>query len=318
MSDTAAYVNAGAQVAGATINSISTTAQGKQSYKYQKKLMDRAYRRNLEMWNTQNAYNAPSAQIQRLEEAGLNPNLIYGHGSVANTADTPPQLDSPGLRPYVQQDFGIGDAVDAFFRTRQAESSIQNMVEQNSNLRTQNSLIAAQAAKTLIESGLLEEDKKVRSELNRYSVQAAQMSVRNLEKDLDVKQQNINESMTRITELQSKIGLNNQMALRVNKEIDSIATEIAYKQMMTAKGWQSYKFDSETFDDRKKAISDGLVKLTEEINNLKKSGNLTTANIEKLVRTNYSGGIAGQVWSSLAGLVELFTGNNEFYSGSHE
>lgn len=33
------------------------------------------------MWNQQNAYNAPTQQMQRLKEAGLNPNLIYGSGA---------------------------------------------------------------------------------------------------------------------------------------------------------------------------------------------------------------------------------------------
>lgn len=40
-----------------------------------------ANRYNLEMWNRQNEYNHPKAQMQRLKEAGLNPNLIYGQGS---------------------------------------------------------------------------------------------------------------------------------------------------------------------------------------------------------------------------------------------
>lgn len=40
-------------------------------------------------WNKQNAYNTPKAQMERLKAAGLNPNLVYGNGSVANTADAP-------------------------------------------------------------------------------------------------------------------------------------------------------------------------------------------------------------------------------------
>lgn len=40
-------------------------------------------------WNKQNAYNTPLKQMERLKLAGLNPNLVYGNGSVANTADAP-------------------------------------------------------------------------------------------------------------------------------------------------------------------------------------------------------------------------------------
>lgn len=39
------------------------------------------------MWNAQNAYNTPAEQMKRLKDAGLNPMLVYGHGSVVgNTA----------------------------------------------------------------------------------------------------------------------------------------------------------------------------------------------------------------------------------------
>jgi hypothetical protein len=40
---------------------------------------------NLEFWNTQNKYNSPEEQMNRLRQAGLNPNLVYGKGA-DNTA----------------------------------------------------------------------------------------------------------------------------------------------------------------------------------------------------------------------------------------
>ena len=39
----------------------------------------------LEDWNRQNEYNSPEQQMQRLRQAGLNPNLVYGKGA-DNTA----------------------------------------------------------------------------------------------------------------------------------------------------------------------------------------------------------------------------------------
>lgn len=36
---------------------------------------------NLEQWQREAEYNSAKAQMQRLEEAGLNPNLMYGQGS---------------------------------------------------------------------------------------------------------------------------------------------------------------------------------------------------------------------------------------------
>lgn len=51
--------------------SDTTTAQ----YNFLLKQQENAY--NLEMWNLANEYNSPAAQMQRYQDAGLNPNLVY-------------------------------------------------------------------------------------------------------------------------------------------------------------------------------------------------------------------------------------------------
>ena len=38
------------------------------------------------MWNKNNEYNTPLAQVNRLHEAGLNPNLVYGNGTMQNVS----------------------------------------------------------------------------------------------------------------------------------------------------------------------------------------------------------------------------------------
>lgn len=50
-----------------------------------------AYQRQLQMWEMNNAYNSPEAQMNRYKAAGLNPHLIYGQGSTGNTATNVPQ-----------------------------------------------------------------------------------------------------------------------------------------------------------------------------------------------------------------------------------
>lgn len=45
------------------------------AYNYLLKQQENAF--NVEMWNEMNKYNSPAAQMQRYQEAGLNPNLIY-------------------------------------------------------------------------------------------------------------------------------------------------------------------------------------------------------------------------------------------------
>lgn len=48
-----------------------------------------AYQREQEMWNQQNAYNSPEAQMSRYKDAGLNPHLIYGQGTPGNATNMP-------------------------------------------------------------------------------------------------------------------------------------------------------------------------------------------------------------------------------------
>lgn len=41
------------------------------------------------MYNKNNAYNSPAAQMQRLKDAGLNPDLVYGDGSLTSPSQAP-------------------------------------------------------------------------------------------------------------------------------------------------------------------------------------------------------------------------------------
>lgn len=43
-------------------------------------------------WSLANDYNSPVSQMERLKVAGLNPNLVYGSGSVAGNTTSSPAL----------------------------------------------------------------------------------------------------------------------------------------------------------------------------------------------------------------------------------
>lgn len=51
------------------------------------------------MWNRQNEYNDPSAQMERLKAAGLNPHMVYGNGAVGNSAGSAPSYGSASYSP---------------------------------------------------------------------------------------------------------------------------------------------------------------------------------------------------------------------------
>lgn len=71
----------GGAAVGSSIGSSLFGDSAKDSYKYQLK-------NNIALWNMNNAYNTPKAQMERFKEAGLNPNLIYGQTNTASPIST--------------------------------------------------------------------------------------------------------------------------------------------------------------------------------------------------------------------------------------
>lgn len=111
-------------------------------------LAEYSYSKDLEMWNRSNQYNSPAAQMQRLKDAGLNPNLVYGSGAVGNTSGAIPKYNTPtaeySYKPPVDipmmlsmfQDFQIKNAqIDNLKAQREAmERTILNKDLQNNFL----------------------------------------------------------------------------------------------------------------------------------------------------------------------------------------
>lgn len=64
------------------------------AYNYLMKQQEQAH--DLELWKMTNEYNLPSAQMQRYQDAGLNPNLVY---SQQQQASAPPAFSAPSFHP---------------------------------------------------------------------------------------------------------------------------------------------------------------------------------------------------------------------------
>lgn len=98
----------------------------------QKELMDYQYNLERSMFDYANNYNKPINQMIRLREAGLNPNLVYGNGSVAgNVAGSAPSISIPGARG--PETVGINDAISAYqlgLDTKIKESQLGNLEAQ--------------------------------------------------------------------------------------------------------------------------------------------------------------------------------------------
>lgn len=150
----------------------------------QKEAASLAYQRDVEMWDKNNLYNSPQAQRERLEQAGLNPNLAYGSGSVAgNTSTQIPKYQ------HVSPDYG---GVKAFQLPNMLAmlsqfQDIKMKSQQTDNLAEQKKVISSNAVmaklkevaeSTYVDSSYSDLDVPLVRELKRTQLDAAREDLR--------------------------------------------------------------------------------------------------------------------------------------------
>lgn len=143
----AAAVSAGGNLASQAINSITQSKLNKSQQRYNTYMYDRQRADNLADYNMQNEYNSPAAQMQRLKDAKLNPNLVYGNGSATNDA-APVRSASPGSWNPTAPRLDLGGAANAglsaFYDAQLKEQTTDNLKAQNDVLVQDAMLKAAQ------------------------------------------------------------------------------------------------------------------------------------------------------------------------------
>lgn len=121
---------------GAIGNFFTGGASARKQYQYQSKLMDKQNQQQIDFWKMNNEYNTPFNQRARLEQAGLNPDLMYG-GSGNIGQSQMPSAASPGSAPNV--DYG------SFSDNLRFAMQAQVMDAQVSKIEMENKLLAEQA-----------------------------------------------------------------------------------------------------------------------------------------------------------------------------
>lgn len=128
-------ITAAVGAAGQIGQAVANRKADKRANQYAIDAQNRANAENERFWNLQNDYNSPNAQMQRLKQAGLNPNLIYGNGATTQAGSVAaskaaPQRSTSNAGAFSQVASTIGQAL------------------QNDNLRAQNTLLVQNAALT--------------------------------------------------------------------------------------------------------------------------------------------------------------------------
>jgi hypothetical protein len=135
-------IGAASSLLGGLFSSGSAQRQARKQRAENRYLAEYQYQKDLEMWNRQNEYNRPEAQMQRLKDAGLNPNLIYGSGGVTgNTSTQLPKYQRPEV-PRASMQLEIPNALSML----NMYQDYQNKGVQHDNLKKQGELLEKSVA----------------------------------------------------------------------------------------------------------------------------------------------------------------------------
>lgn len=148
-----------------------------------RQLADLEWQRNQEMWHMQNEYNRPAAQMARFQEAGLNPNLMYGQGNPGN-ATTAPKYERPNEdhRWNVEP---ITPALSMYADMSIKKAQIDNLQAQNQRIIQSTVTDAVRAANIGANTAKTEFDLGLARELKNNSLDVARENLRKIRTDID-------------------------------------------------------------------------------------------------------------------------------------
>lgn len=165
--------NLGSEVFGVINNAISYD-QSKSLARYQNELQ-------MQNWREMNEYNSPKNQMLRYQEAGLNPNLIYGNISSGNASSTgavslprPQNIqfnDRARLNERIQRNLTNSQIDETKSRENLNNKQAEYVDQQKANALIQNAIL------NLEKSGS-EKDLAVKDQLITYQLQAAEAAAK--------------------------------------------------------------------------------------------------------------------------------------------
>jgi hypothetical protein len=243
--------------------------QNEKDREWSESMYERQNADQIKMWEMTNQYNHPTQQMERLRQAGLNPNLVYGKGADNTATMVKTGTVTTNNQPAPKNENWVGPAVkgmqDAFMQAAQ----IRNLQSTHDNISKQNALmdadikvkdaqrtnIEAQTAKTLSDNDRTVFDLKLSNELrdtikdnmiveNALKHQAHELNfskfdLEKLRTTNDVKKtlQDIVESKQRVIESRNRVELSDTQKLINEGEIRKLEmlnkmleTDVEYKE----------------------------------------------------------------------------------------
>ena len=244
-------------------------AENQKTREYNMMLARYQNQENLAQWNRQNQYNLPEKQMQRLRQAGLNPDLMYSNGTVGNSMSSPEMTSGAPASPMDYSALGgmrtFGDVVTQTLNNEMQRAQIE-AIKANTNKTKEETTGVILANENLTYKNLVDAATTgQRIEMENLNVKIAKnaldIGAKNLEKlgkELTTLDQTIKQNDEQLKILQNAVAggaLDNELK---RKEVDNYMVKLnndllnsesmrAYQKAMTAKQWQEFKQDSLKF-----------------------------------------------------------------------
>lgn len=175
-------------IGGSIYNASVSRKNTKDTIEANKQQAEYAYSKDVESWNRQNAYNDPSAQMDRLKAAGLNPNMVYGTGTSAATGSASPAQMAKYNAPTLKYDYepvaNLPAMIGAYqdFKMRQAQTD--NIKAQTDNVRQRTIGEGLKRALMGVKKDTGEFDLRKKESLWTYDVEQKELGLKKTRQDL--------------------------------------------------------------------------------------------------------------------------------------
>lgn len=206
---TGSLIVAGASAIGQGANAYAQGKTNKKTREYNREMYEKQKADNIAQWHMQNEYNHPSAQMARLREAGLNPNLVYGNGADA-TAQSIQNATPASWNPKAPEvDLGrmAEGGLSAYYDVQLKQAQVDN-VRANTTVAAQDAILKGQmTANAEMEWNEKNFNLGQKAAVNDYFIEATKENLRKLKIETDYlgqeKAANLNQLMANIAKTQS-------------------------------------------------------------------------------------------------------------------
>lgn len=172
-------LNASLGMLNSTIQNASNVYLTAKSHKKDRKFAEHMYNRQVEdnrrNWELANEYNLPSAQVQRLKDANLNPYLMYGNGASGLVSQSV-QSASPSVGYSQPPKFDTNVA----FGTALLRAQIANLNAQTEKIQTESALNRSRTSGQDISNYIQEKSKEFYIKVAELSPDKNQAEIDNL------------------------------------------------------------------------------------------------------------------------------------------